>query len=120
MDRGDNRVMIPNTIPEDPALYWSRYEEHTTIQGSEAYSFCESATAIRNIWHIRKLDESGKHPSGGITTPSLCHKVKPFGPENGEFGGWDVSVPITPHHLTHCCKDCATIFRSEVLNDTVP
>lgn len=92
----------------------------TRVTGSEEYSFCEPSTATTTLWHIRKLDETGKHPTGGITTSSLCRKVKPTGPEHGALGGWDVSVDITRHHLTHCCRDCATIFRSEVINDTIP
>jgi len=78
-------------------------KEHTMIPGSEAYSFCESTTATSNHWHIRKLDESGKHSGGGITTPSLCGVVKPL-PEG--LGGWDVVVDITPHHGEHNCQQC--------------
>lgn len=52
--------------------------EHTIIPGSEAYSFFEPSTATGN-WHIRKLDRTGKHTSGGITTSSLCGNVKPCG-----------------------------------------
>lgn len=95
-------------------VLFTEKDRHTSVLGSEEYSFCESATAVTNLWHIRKLDVTGTYPSGGITTPSLCRRVKPFGPERGALGGWDVPVAITPHHLTHCCKDCATIFRSDV------
>jgi hypothetical protein len=83
------------------------------IKGSEKYSFCESSTASGMTWHIRKLDDTGKHLSGGITTPSLCNRVKPNGPGRGELGGWDVNPDITPHHLGHCCRDCWEAFMKE-------
>lgn len=60
--------------------------EHKRVPGSEYYSFCESSTAARNTWHIRKLDESGRHLGGGITTPSLCGHVQPS--SAGGLGGW--------------------------------
>jgi hypothetical protein len=83
-------------------------KEHTMIPGSEAYSFCESTTAVSNHWHIRKLDESGKHSGGGITTPSLCGVVKPL-PEG--HGGWDVTVDITQHHGEHNCPKCWALLQ---------
>lgn len=103
--------LFKKTKPESvsPTLRSPTNFEHTKITGSEEYSFCEPTTAVTNLWHIRKLDETGKHITGGITTSSLCYKVK--GPD-----GFDVIMDITRHHLTHCCKDCATIFRSEVVN----
>jgi len=85
-------------------------KEHTQIPGSEVYSFCESMTAVSNNWHIRKLDDTGKHASGGITTPSLCGTVKPI-PDG--LGGWDVTVDITPHHVAHNCQQCGELFLAE-------
>lgn len=87
-------------------------KEHTRIPGSENYSFCESSTACRNHWHIRKLDSSGKHINGGITTPSLCNQVKPI--NEGGLGGWDVSVDITQHHGENNCKQCFELMNKDL------
>jgi hypothetical protein len=102
-----------NAIPEKAptTLRSETSAEHTMIPGSEAYSFCESTTAVSNHWHIRKLDETGKHSGGGITTASLCGMVKPI-PEG--MGGWDVTVDITPHHVAHNCQQCGELFRAEM------
>lgn len=71
------------------------------IPGQENYSFCESATSS-SLWHIRKLSDRGPRPTGGADTLSLC----------GDNMGWDLNkVPISEHHLTHCCEKCADIFR---------
>ena len=88
--------------------------EHRRIPGSESYSFCESTTAIKNTWHIRKLDETGTHLGGGITTPSLCGHVKPT--SMGGLGGWDVRVDITPHHGAGNCQQCWEQFQKELDN----
>lgn len=66
-------------------------------------------------WHIRKLDETGKHSGGGITTASLCGNVKPL-PDG--LGGWDVIVDITPHHVAHNCQRCGELFQAEVVGRT--
>jgi hypothetical protein len=71
------------------------------LPGAEQYSFCESVTASSTSpWHIRKLDAAGLKPSGGITTPSLCGRIRPFGLNQDPpgFGGWDLRVPITRGH----------------------
>jgi hypothetical protein len=74
-------------------------------KGSEGYSFCEASTAgSSSRWHIRKLCSEGRKLTGGVTTSSLCGHVKPF-PKG--FGGWDLQIPITEHHLEHCCPECA-------------
>jgi hypothetical protein len=80
--------------------------KYDPIVGQENYSFCERVTATGSSpWHIRKLSESGPRPTGGADTPSLC----------GDKMGWDLNkVPITEHHLTHCCQKCAEAFRREV------
>jgi hypothetical protein len=96
-----------------PTLRSETNPEHRRIPGSEEYSFCESSTAIKNTWHIRKLDKSGKHPNGGITTPSLCGCVKPLGRGKGEMGGWDIVVDITPHHGEHNCPECWELFQAK-------
>ena len=90
---------------------------HKAIPGSELYSFCESVTASsRSPWHIRKLDETGRHTGGGITTPSLCGLVKPRGAAHGALGGWDLDekVVITAHHGGHCCTKCWEKFNAEI------
>ena len=73
------------TITSD-TLRSSTNKEHTRIPGTEGYSFCESVTAAVSHWHIRKLDSTGKHTSGGLTTASLCNHVKPL--SEGGLGGW--------------------------------
>ncbi len=88
-------------------------KEHTRVPGSEAYSFCESTTAVSNYWHIRRLDDTGKHTGGGITTSSLCGLVKPLTMNSG-VGGWDVSVDITPHHGEHNCPECWGLLLEEL------
>lgn len=73
---------------------------------TEAFSFCESVFAgPLSPWHIRKLSDRGPRYSGGIDTPSLCSRVRPFGDGKG-FGGWDLRVDITEGHLKHTCETC--------------
>jgi hypothetical protein len=79
------------------------------------YSFCESVTGI-GPWHIRQLSPAGKKTGGGIDSPSLCGRIYPSGATtpNGKrgFGGWDLDVEITEHHLRHACKECACVYRA--------
>ncbi len=66
------------------------------------FSFCESVTASSmSPWHIRRIptDTEPLKLGGGITSGSLCGVVKPV-------YGWDVPVPLTPHHLKYCCRKC--------------
>lgn len=85
-----------------------------TIPGSESYSFCESviATSI-SPWCIRKLDETGRHLGGGITTPSLCGRVRPISREPRGLGGWDLgeNVKITFGHTKACPRCLAELLR---------
>lgn len=77
------------------------------------YAFCESVTASSmSPWHIRKVPDGKLRLGGGINTPSLCDRVKPFG--EGGVGGWDLQVRITEQHLSHSCRNCAEIYREEV------
>ena len=83
------------------------------------YAFCESVHAGPLApWHIRKLSDTGLKLRGGIDTPSLCGRVRPFGDESGEHrgtGGWDLRVRILPRHFAKvadgvkpiCCTECA-------------
>ena len=76
-----------------------------------AYAFCEPVFANANaFWHIRKV-VGRLYLSGGVDSPSLCGTVKPFGPELGAVGGWDLNVKITEHHLGHCCPACAKAYQ---------
>lgn len=77
------------------------------------YAFCESVFATgKSPWHIRKVGLAGLKLGGGIDTPSLCLRVKPFGVESGT-NGWDLSVRITDDHLEHACKGCVGVYRTE-------
>lgn len=92
---------------------------HETPPGAEAYAFCESVTASsRIIWHIRKLDGTGLHPGGGITSTSLCKLVKSR--SDGGLGGWDIQVPITPAHYPSACKKCLEVFLAEIGSTKTP
>lgn len=74
------------------------------------YAYCESVTAGSSAkWHIRKVGEA-LHLTGGIDTPSLCGIVRPFGPDYGALGGWDVNVKMTGNHTKHCCTKCAAEY----------
>ena len=86
---------------------------HSIIPGSEEYSFCEAVVAT-GPWHIRKVDGSGRHFRGGVTTPSLCGLIRPFGIAKGCLGGWDLNVKITEHHGKHCCTECWEKFNAEL------
>lgn len=87
--------------------------KHNAIPGSEAYAFCEPSTASSlTRWHIRKLDEAGRKPGGGITTPSCCGMVVPR--DSGGLGGWDLEVLITPYHLQHACSKCVAALLAEL------
>ena len=77
-----------------------------------AYAFCESVPL--GPWHIRKVGGAGLKLGGGIDTPSLCERVRPMGDNSGTIkglGGWDLNVRISEHHLSHCCRSCADIYR---------
>lgn len=77
------------------------------------YVFCESSTASSTSpWHIRKVSSIGLKLGGGIDTPSLCGRVRPIGDDLRGFGGWDLNVGISEHHLTHCCKACADAYKA--------
>lgn len=78
----------------------------TTTADARAFSFCESVFAGPLApWHIRVLSDRGAFYGGGIDTPSLCDRVRPFGDGKGH-GGWDVRVEITDGHLKHACSAC--------------
>lgn len=85
------------------------------------YSLCEpSQAAAMAKWHVRKLSDAGPKYGGGIDTPSLCKKVQPWGePVPGKkykgYGGWDLEVRITQHHLEHnVCGECRTLLLEEL------
>lgn len=85
---------------------------HAPIEAPK-YSFCESVTATGSSpWHLRLLDETGPHYTGGITTESLCGLIQPRGVERG-LGGWDLKVKITEHHLGHTCRRCVAKYREQ-------
>jgi hypothetical protein len=67
------------------------------------FAFCESIHAgSLSPWHIRAIPEGeGLKLGGGITTRGLCGR-----PERG----WDLTVRITEHDLTHCCRACAALY----------
>jgi len=72
------------------------------VRTSLAYSFCETAVASPiSPWHIRRLTKHGRKLGGGVDTPALC----------GHTVAWDLDVPITKHHLTHCCIMCREILE---------
>lgn len=64
-------------------------------------SFCESVTATGlSPWCLRWLDAAGPKFGGGVTTPSMCGRVR------ARFG-WDIEVAITPFHLeANACPQC--------------
>lgn len=64
-------------------------------------AFCESVTATSlSPWCLRWLDEAGPKFGGGVTTPSLCGRVR-------KGLGWDLAVPITENHVaTSACPRC--------------
>lgn len=87
------------------------------------YAFCESVHAMPlGSWHIRRIGEAGLKLGGGIDTPSLCGKLRPFGDNSAErrgTGGWDLRVRILPRHLEAapkgerpiCCPECAAEYQ---------
>jgi len=65
------------------------------------YSFCETISAQALApWHIRELTALGMKLGGGADTDALC----------GVPVAWDLKVPISAHHLSHCCRKCSGIF----------
>lgn len=69
------------------------------------YSFCESMYATGSSpWHVRLLTEKGRKLGGGADTSALC----------GRQVAWDLSVELTQHHLTHCCRSCASLLETRV------
>lgn len=88
------------------------------------FSLCESSQAAPKAkWHIRRLGNAGPKYGGGIDTPSLCGRVRPWGdPIPGKkykgYGGWDLEIRITEHHLqNNVCPECRTLLLKESDND---
>lgn len=102
--RRRNRIKMPtgNQLSDLKNITEDFNKAMATISSQTNFRFCETeaATAI-SPWHIRMLTERGRNLSGGADTVSLC-KTKV---------AWDLDVDITEHHLTHCCHDCARIYR---------
>lgn len=77
-------------------------------------AYCEPVTAGPLApWCIRKLSDVGLKTTGGVDTPSLCGRVKPFGRGKGELGGWDLRVPVDlqrPANLA--CKKCLSVLEA--------
>ncbi len=76
------------------------------------YAFCEPVVAGPLApWCIRPVTEKGLKLSGGVDTPSLCGRVKPFPGGNG----WDLEVRITDEQLTRSrppvCPRCLAEYR---------
>lgn len=75
------------------------------------YSFCEGVMAgPKSKWHIRKVG-GALHLGGGIDIESLCGQIRPFGPEVGAIGGWDLNVKITEAHFSHSCPKCVESYK---------
>jgi len=85
---------------------------------TSGYAFCESVHAgPTSPWHIRQLTQVGLKLGGGIDSASLCGHLMPQGVRVGERlggGGWDLSVVITEHHLSHACQRCAAAYTLAV------
>ncbi len=87
------------------------------------YAFCESVHAAPlAAWHIRRVGEAGLKLGGGIDTPSLCGRLRPFGDHVGErvgTGGGYWRGRILPRHLEAapkgerpiCCPECAAEYK---------
>jgi hypothetical protein len=90
-----------------------------TKAAAPTYAFCESVSAGgASRWHVRKLDAAGLKLGGGITTPSLCGRVRPMGqpypgePKRKGVGGWDLRVEITEDRLMRsACPSCALRYE---------
>lgn len=82
------------------------------------FAYCESARAIFNTWHIRRLGPDGElHLGGGIDT----------GPVAGcwDGNGWDINVPFDldeavklsetrPHYGGYgACPKCVAVLLEE-------
>lgn len=77
---------------------------------AKKYAFCESMYASgTSVWHIRALTEAGRKLGGGADSHALCNREV----------AWDLDVDITPHHLTHCCQECARIMWKQEAGDAV-
>ena len=99
--------MKPRTKPERAKSITSSSPAKSDL--THGYTYCESVHATGNSpWHIRKLDQAGLKLTGGLTTPSLCGRVKPFNIDAKDrgFGGWDLNVKIMPVHDQHTCAAC--------------
>lgn len=82
-----------------------------TVVVSVAYSYCETVAAV-GLWHIRRLSEKGRKPSGGADTKTLC----------GLQAAWDVpSSPVPFEFRPHdpladrngdTCKLCSKAFSA--------
>jgi hypothetical protein len=74
-----------------------------------SFSFCESALAVGQTWHIRPLTSLGRKCGGGVDTLSLCGHVRPDWP-----GGWDIRSPdvdAASIRRVKCCADCAQAWE---------
>lgn len=81
---------------------------HLDPSDRPAFTFCEASSApSHSRWHIRRIPD-GEAPkyTGGITTDGLCGK-----PDVRGWGGWDLAVVITEHHLGHACQMCVAKYK---------
>lgn len=70
------------------------------------YSYCETVTAgPLSPWHIRRLTEAGRKPSGGADTPALC----------GREVAWDIPAPevTNPVDAGGVCRRCLATYLVE-------
>lgn len=78
-----------------------------------AYAYMESMHASSaSPWHIRRIPKGqGLKLGGGITTPSLCGKVR---------DGWDLRSRLDQQYDPHTCPWCIQEYhralREDVLN----
>jgi len=85
--------------------FWNPFRKKVQLPPEPTHAFCETMTAGAFApWHIRKLTTAGRKLGGGSDTPALC----------GRKVAWDLSVEITPHHLTHCCLECRQKYEAEL------
>jgi hypothetical protein len=74
------------------------------------YAVCETVNAIS--LHLRVLTETGRHPSGGADSPTLC----------GLIAAWDTRVPTpSPNKLTNwLCSKCQEIYQAQPHKEDPP
>ncbi len=91
---------------------YDRYRYEFAPGEAPPFAFCEGVFASgRSPWHIRRLPpEEGLKRGGGITSPSLCERIQPFGIKPMS-GGWDLNVRLHADHLQHCCPKCAELYQ---------